>query len=77
MDAPIDSVNNGKRGSAQFVVEAAREKSADDRLAMGLAFQSPSGWRPRRSVLCERLVQPFDDIPALPQGTQALLGVWG
>ena len=66
MDAPIDSVDDGERRSPQLIVEAAGNETADDRFAMGFAFERPGRWRARCAVFCEGLMQPLDDIAALP-----------
>ena len=75
VDAPIDFVDDGKRRAPQFIVKAAGNETADDRFAVGLAFERPAGWRARCSVFCERLMQPLDDVATFSERTQPLLGV--
>jgi hypothetical protein len=75
MDAPIDAINDGKCGSAQLIVEATRHKAADDRLTMGFALQRPGRWCASCTVFCKCLMQPFDDIAARSQRTQALFRI--
>src|SRR6202035_5221884 len=75
MHTPIDPVNDGKCRTSQLIIKPPGHETTDDGFAMGFALERPGRRCARRTVSCERLMQPLDDVAAFPKCTQALFGV--
>ncbi len=77
MHPPINPVDDGERRAAELVIKPAGYETADHGFAMAFAFERPGKWRALCAVFCKALVQPLDDIAALPKRTQAWFRILG